>query len=71
MLASDLYKDPKLLKKRIRKGIPPNLRKVAWPQIIDLESFKRKSKYTYKELLKKETISAHDICLDVPRTFPE
>jgi hypothetical protein len=71
MLAGDLHKDPKLLKKRIRKGVPPCLRMIAWPRIIDLETFKKKCRYTYSELMKKESLSAHDICLDVPRTFPE
>lgn len=44
---------------------------IAWPLLIRLEDFRKKARYEYQQLLKQESLSAHDICLDVPRTFPQ
>lgn len=70
MLIKGLKSDPSLLKKRVRKGVPPPLRMLVWPILADLATHQNKAKYKYQELLKMESISSHDICLDVPRTFP-
>ena len=47
MIKFDLRVDPNLLKKRVKKGIPPGIRSIAWPKIINLEQFKQKSKFRY------------------------
>lgn len=31
MLSVGLFKDPELLKSRVRKGIPQTIRMIAWP----------------------------------------
>jgi len=71
MISKGIHSDQSLLKKRVRKGVPPCLRMIVWPELIQLSDFQKKAKYHYTQLLKQESPSAHDICLDVPRTFPE
>jgi len=39
MINDGVYKDPELLKSRIRKGIPSAIRTLAWPEIVKLERF--------------------------------
>ena len=70
MLQGDLFADTKLLKKRVRKGIPCGLRSIVWPKLIHLDTYKTKIQLSYKTLLKQDTIYAQEICKDIPRTFP-
>lgn len=39
MIKTGVKEDPKLLKSRIRKGIPQAIRAIAWPEIIGLKLF--------------------------------
>jgi hypothetical protein len=39
MISEGIRKDPVQLRSRVRKGIPPAIRAIAWPQIIQLEKF--------------------------------
>lgn len=73
MIKSNMINDPILLQSRIRKGIPPAIRPVAWPYIIKLDAFikKHSSKYNYSKLINSPSSSTYEIGLDIPRTFPE
>lgn len=39
MIGEGIFSDPLLLRSRIRKGIPPAVRAIAWPEIIKLGAF--------------------------------
>jgi hypothetical protein len=73
MLADGLWKDRQLLAARIRKGIPPAIRALAWPQIVGLDSFRQglQGKYLYSKLANSLSNNVSEIALDIPRTFPE
>lgn len=53
MIANGIHSDPALLKKRVRKGVPPPLRMIIWPELIKLADLKKKAKYQYHQLLKQ------------------
>lgn len=44
MLKENPFKDPALVRKRVRKGIPPMMRQKAWPRLVDLKKFSTESK---------------------------
>lgn len=72
MINEGINNDPLLLKSRIRKGIPPAVRAIAWPEIIKLGAFIQlhKNEYTYAKLTNSPSSSIYEIGLDIPRTFP-
>lgn len=41
MIKEGLQKDAELLASRVRKGIPPAIRALAWPEILGLREFIR------------------------------
>jgi hypothetical protein len=73
MITEGVFSDPLLLKSRIRKGIPPAMRAIAWPEIIKLGVFmqQHRNDYTYAKLVNSPSSSIYEIGLDIPRTFPE
>jgi hypothetical protein len=44
-----------LVRKRVRKGIPPGMRQMAWPRLIDLERFKAQSQESYEKLIQQKS----------------
>jgi|JI6StandDraft_1071083.scaffolds.fasta_scaffold03828_6 hypothetical protein len=53
MISNGVHSDQALLKKRVRKGVPPPLRMIVWPELINLADFQKKAKYRYLQLLKQ------------------
>ena len=41
MIKKNLFTDRALVIKRVRKGIPPGMRQMVWPRLINLDAFKK------------------------------
>lgn len=68
LLVNDFGKDMKLLKKRLRKGVPPGMRQAVWPKLVKLDAYRHKHNFTYEQLLQKQSPCEREIGLDIDRT---
>jgi hypothetical protein len=61
MIKTGVKEDLKLLKSRIRKGIPQAIRGIAWPEIIGLKQFinQKQNNYTYGKLINTPSSSIY------------
>jgi hypothetical protein len=69
MLSTGLFKDPELLLRRVRKGIPKCMRIKVWPELVGKKKLKESKSASYSIILIKESLDVYDINLDIPRTF--
>ena len=71
MIKMNMFKDRALVSKRVRKGIPPGMRQVVWPRLLDIDSFRTQSKESYEQLIRQRSGIEGEIRLDIPRTYTE
>lgn len=45
MIKEGVHRDKELLQSRIRKGIPPAIRALAWPELVGLAAFQQARKH--------------------------
>lgn len=64
-----LFKDPDLLLKRTRKGIPTSMRIKIWPELAKMGKTMDRRNLSYSKVLIKDSKDIYDINLDIPRTF--
>lgn len=64
---------PTTFKRRVRKGIPSQLRGMVWGQLLDLQTLIRANPGRYDALTKQPLLQSQiddQIARDLPRTFP-
>ena len=71
MLKNDIFSDTELLKTRLRKGVPPCMRILVWPRLIQMQKLKLEERWVYHNLIQQNSAIEYEINLDIPRTFTE
>ena len=59
------------LKSKIRKGIPDCLRGQVWTLLADINTIVKDGHYNQLVFISSNSPAAHDIQLDLSRTFPD
>jgi len=68
---NSLTRDPNLLKKRLRKGVPQSLRIIVWPMLIRMDKHIQNKKFKYESLLQISSPYDREIGLDINRNNVE